>query len=68
LYILNKQEEAMLKIIIKNTRVDYFRKNKHIFKELNIENEILYSNDNMEEDLENKLDNKVKADRFGDIC
>lgn len=33
----------MLKVIVKNTRVDYFRKNKNILKELSLEEEVLYS-------------------------
>ena len=56
MYILSNKEEAMLKVIVKNTRVDYFRKNKNVFKELSLEEEVLYSQEKMEENLENKID------------
>ena len=60
MYILSNKEEAMLKVIVKNTRVDYFRKNKNVFKELSLEEEILYSQDKMEENLEIKMDQEFK--------
>lgn len=67
MYILNNQEEAMLKKIIKNARIDYFRKNKHIFNELELDEDVLYSNDKVEENIENKLDSNVQAGRLEDI-
>ena len=54
----------MLKVIVKNTRVDYFRKNKNVFKELSLEEEVLYSQEKMEENLENKMDMEIQAEKF----
>lgn len=54
----------MLKVIVKNTRVDYFRKNKNILKELSLEEEVLYSQEKMEENLENKMDMENQAEKF----
>lgn len=54
----------MLKVIVKNTRVDYFRKNKNILKELSLEEEVLYSQEKMEENLENKMDMEIQAEKF----
>lgn len=67
MYILNNQEEAMLKIIVKNARVDYFRKNKYIFQEINLEEDILYTNEKMENDVENKLEKEIQVDKFENI-
>lgn len=64
---LSKEEKSILKVIIKNTRVDYFRKNKHILEEKELKEDILYSNDKMEKDLENKLDKEFQADKFENI-
>lgn len=64
---LSKEEKSILKVIIKNTRVDYFRKNKHILEEKELKEELLYSNDKMEKDLENKLDKEFQADKFENI-
>ena len=54
----------MLKVIVKNTRVDYFRKNKNILKELSLEEEVLYSQEKMEENLENKMDMEIQVEKF----
>ena len=54
----------MLKVIVKNTRVDYFRKNKNILKELSLEEEVLYSQEKMEENLENKMDMEIQAEKL----
>ncbi len=67
MYILNNQEEAMLKIIVKNARVDYFRKNKYVFQEINLEEDILYTNEKMENDVENKLEKEIQVDKFENI-
>lgn len=67
MYILNNQEEAMLKIIVKNARVDYFRKNKYAFQEINLEEDILYTNDKMEEEVENKLEKEIQANQLENI-
>lgn len=52
MYILNSQEKKTLKIIAKDTRIDYFRKNKKILQELNIEEQVVCSDTRMEENLE----------------
>lgn len=67
MYELNNQEEAMLKILVKNARADYYRKNKHILTEKELKEDILYSNDKMEKDLENKLDKEIQAEKFENI-
>lgn len=67
MYILNNQEEAMLKIIVKNARVDYFRKNKYVFQEIKLEEDILYTNEKMENDVENKLEKEIQVDKFENI-
>lgn len=67
MYKLNNQEEAMLKKIVKNARIDYFRKNKHVLSELQLNEEVLDSNDKMEENIENKLDNNVQVGKLEDI-
>lgn len=54
----------MLKVIVKNTRVDYFRKNKNILKELSLEEEVLYSQEKMEENLENKMDMEIQTEKL----
>ena len=38
MYILNKKEQAVLKIIVKNARNDFFRNNKYIFIEESLDN------------------------------
>ena len=57
----------MLKIIVKNARVDYFRKNKYVFQEINLEEDILYTNEKMENDVENKLEKEIQVDKFENI-
>ena len=37
MYILNNQEKAMLKIIVKNAKIDYIRKNRREFEKINID-------------------------------
>lgn len=67
MYILNNQEEAMLKTIVKNARVDYFRKNKHVFQEISLEENIVYTNEKMENDVENKLEKEIQANQLENI-
>lgn len=67
MYILSKQEKGLLKSIIISARIDYFRKNKNILAESNIVEEELYAKDNIEKDLENKLDNEIQACKLEDI-
>lgn len=61
MYILNKDEKSVLKVIIKNARVDYFRENKYIFNEEGIEDKVLYANDEVEEEVARRTDNLVQA-------
>lgn len=67
MYILNYQEEAMLKVIIKNARIDYYRKNYHIFEEISFEEDSLYIDGEMESQIENKLDNEIQVYRLEEI-
>lgn len=66
MYILNSQEKKTLKIIAKDTRIDYFRKKK-ILQELNIEEQVVCSDTRMEENLERKIDNEIQAEKFEKI-
>ena len=67
MYILNSQEKKTLKIIAKDIRIDYFRKNKKILQELNIEEQVVCSDTRMEENLERKIDNEIQAEKFEKI-
>lgn len=64
LYILNKDEKSVLKVIIKNARVDYFRENKYIFNEEGIEDKILYAKDEVEEEVAKRTDNLIQAEEL----
>ena len=61
LYILSKDEKAFLKIIIKNAKIDYVRKNKYIFNEETIENKVLYSNESIEDSIISRNDEKIQV-------
>lgn len=67
MYILNYQEEAMLKVIVKNTRIDYYRKNYHTLEEISIEEISIDTNEEIESKIENKLDNEIQVYRLEDI-
>ena len=56
MYILNKEEKAVLKTIIKNTRIDYYRKNKYFFREETIEDKVLYEEKQIEDEIMKKDD------------
>lgn len=45
MYILNKKEQAVLKIIVKYARNDFFRNNKYIFIEESLDDKITISNE-----------------------
>lgn len=64
MYILNKDEKSVLKVIIKNARVDYFRENKYIFNEEGIEDKILYAKDEVEEEVAKRTDNLIQAEEL----
>ena len=67
MYILSYQEEAMLKVIVKNTRIDYYRKNYHALEEISIEEISIDTNEEIESKIENKLDNEIQVYRLEDI-
>ncbi len=61
MYILNKEEKAVLKTIIKNTRIDYYRKNKYFFREETIEDKVLYEEKQIEDEIMKKDDAHIQA-------
>lgn len=67
MYELSKQERATLIVIMKNTRIDYYRRNRRFFGMLDIDEEILRSKENVEEIVENKLDKEIETDKFENI-
>ena len=67
MYILNNQEEAMLKIIVKNAKIDYIRKNRRGFETINIAELDVYSNENIEQEIINKIDEEIQAYRLEEI-
>ena len=68
MYILNNQEKAMLKIIVKNAKIDYIRKNRREFETINIAELDVYSNENIEQEIINKIDEEIQAYRLEEIC
>ena len=67
MYILNNQEKAMLKIIVKNAKIDYIRKNRREFEKINIDELDVYSNENIEQEIINKIDEEIQAYRLEEI-
>lgn len=67
MYVLNKQEKALLVKIVKNARADFFRANKYIFVEETLENKEVLSNESIEEDYEKKFDNKIQAEELENL-
>ena len=67
MYILNNQEKAMLKIIVKNAKIDYIRKNRREFEKINIDELDVYSNENIEQEIINKMDEEIQAYRLEEI-
>ena len=67
MYILNNQEKAMLKIIVKNAKIDYIRKNRREFETINIDGLDVYSNENIEKEIINKIDEEIQAYRLEEI-
>ena len=57
----------MLIVIMKNARIDYYRRNKHFFEMLDIDEEILCSKENVNEIVENKLDNEIQVNTLENI-
>ena len=54
MYVLNNDEKGVLRIIIRNARADYFRNNKHFFKEETIEDKILFVEEKFEDEIVEK--------------
>lgn len=67
MYKLSKQERTMLIVIMKNARIDYYRRNKCFFEMLDIDEEILCSKENVNEIVENKLDNEIQVNTLENI-
>ena len=67
MYILDKNEKGLLKTIIKNARADYFRNNKHFFNEETIEDKVICSKENFEDDIVKKNDKIEGAEVFEKI-
>lgn len=60
MYILNKKEQAVLKIIVKNARNDFFRNNKYIFVEETSEDKIIFSNKNIIADCDEEINYQIE--------
>lgn len=67
MYILNKKEQAVLKIIVKNARNDFFRNNKYIFIEESLDNKITISNESTILNYEDNFEYKVEIDELENI-
>lgn len=67
MYKLSKQERTMLIVIMKNARIDFYRRNRRFFEMQEIDEEILCSKENVNEIVENKLDNEIKANELENI-
>lgn len=67
MYILNNQEKAMLKIIVKNAKIDYIRKNRRECEKINIDELDVYSDENIEQEIINKMDEETQAYRLEEI-
>ena len=57
----------MLKIIVKNAKIDYIRKNRREFETINIDELDVYSNENIEQEIINKMDEEIQAYRLEEI-
>ena len=66
MYKLNVVEKSILKKIISNARATYFRKNKHIFNEITMEDEEIKKK-NTKEDYIRFSDFKIKAEDIAEI-
>ena len=67
MYVLNKKEQAVLKIIVKNARNDFFRNNKYIFIEESLDDKITVSNKNNTLGYEESLEYKVEVEKLENI-
>ncbi len=67
MYILNNQEKKLLVIMVKNARIDFFRKNQYLFNEESMEDkEQLYDDHSKEEidKVEEKSDFEDQTNKF----
>ncbi len=67
MYILNKKEQAVLKIIVKNARNDFFRNNKYIFVEETSEGKIIFSNKNIIADCDEEINYQIEITNLENI-
>lgn len=67
MYILNKKEQAILKIIVKNARNDFFRNNKYIFVEETSEDKIIFSNKNIIADCDEEINYQIEITKLENI-
>ena len=67
MYVLNKKEQAVLKIIVKNARNDFFRNNKYIFIEESLDSKATVSNENNILDYEDNFEYKVEINELENI-
>lgn len=67
MYILNKKEQAVLKIIVKNARNDFFRNNKYIFVEETSEDKIIFSNKNIIADCDEEINYQIEITNLENI-
>lgn len=61
MYILNKHEENVLKLIMKHARIDYFRNNNLYFDTEDIDNIAIESNVNLENDIVRKYESEIQV-------
>lgn len=67
MYILNKKEQAVLKIIVKNAKNDFFRNNKYIFVEETSEDKIIFSNKNIIADCDEEINYQIEITKLENI-
>lgn len=67
MYILNKDEKAVLKIIIKNARNDFFRINKYIFVEDSLDGKEVLLNESTIFEYEDDFEYKVEIDKIENV-
>lgn len=67
MYVLNETEKSVLKKIVKNARMDFFRKNKYVFVEESLEDKMLLSNESSILSYEEDFEPEVGIDNFGEI-
>jgi len=67
MYIINKDERNILISIMKNARADFLKANDYIFNEETIEDKVLYSEKNVEDEVIESIDAKITANNFEEI-